>query len=98
MRVFTPVIEVATLTVFDPRQNLALRGAVAFQLLRDDHPGDILTAFEQLAKELLRCLLIAPPLYKDVKDVVVLIHYLPQVMCSAWIVRKTSSTCHVSPG
>jgi hypothetical protein len=29
MRVFTPVIEVATLTMFDPRQNLALCGAVA---------------------------------------------------------------------
>jgi hypothetical protein len=32
MRILTPVVKVATLAMFDPRQNLALRGAVALQL------------------------------------------------------------------
>jgi hypothetical protein len=83
MRVFTSVIEIATLTMFDPRQNLALRGAVTFQLIRDDHPGDILTAFEQLAEKLLRGLFVAPPLDEDVQDVVVLIHRAPEIMAFA---------------
>src|SRR5262245_46278273 len=80
MRIFTSVIEIATLTMFDPRQNLALRGAVAFQLIRDDHPGDILTTFEQLAEKLLRGLFVAPALHQNIENIVVLVHRPPQVM------------------
>src|SRR5262245_17115569 len=80
MRVLTPVIEVATLAMFDPRQNLALRGAVALQFIRNYHPGDILAAFEQLAEELFRGLFVTPTLHQDIEDVVVLIHRTPQVM------------------
>jgi hypothetical protein len=68
MRVLTPVIEVATLTVFHARQYLTLRRAVAFELIRDNHPWDILTAFEQLAEELLRGLFVAPALHQDIED------------------------------
>ena len=53
MRVLTAVIEVATLAVFDPRQDLALRRAVAFQLLDDEYPEGILPPLEQLAEEFL---------------------------------------------
>jgi hypothetical protein len=56
MRMLTPVVKGATLAMFDPRQNLALRGAVALQFIRNYHPGDILAAFEQLAEELFRVL------------------------------------------
>ena len=80
MRVFTPVIEVATLTVFHAGQSLPLRRAVAFELIRDDHPWHIDEAFEQRAKELLRCLLVASTLDENVQDVVVLIHRTPQVI------------------
>src|SRR5215510_1805636 len=38
MRILTPVVEVTTLTVFDPRPDLPLGRAVALQLIRDDHP------------------------------------------------------------
>ena len=83
MRVLTAVVEIATLAVFDPGQDLALRRAVALQLIRDDDPRYIPQALEQLAQELLRRLLIAPALDQDIEDVVVLIDGAPQVMAFA---------------
>src|SRR5215831_13226671 len=80
MRVLTAVIEVATLPMFHPGQELALRRAVALELIRDDHPWHVLQPLEQLAKALLGRLLVAPLLDEDVQDVVVLIHRAPQVM------------------
>jgi hypothetical protein len=73
MRVLTAVVERTTLPVFHPGQDLALRCPVALQLLRDDHPGHVLQALEQLAKKLLRGLAVAPTRHEDVEDVVVLI-------------------------
>ena len=83
MRILTPVVEIAALAMFDARQNLALGGAVALQFIRDNHPWDILTAFEQLAEKLLRCLLVASALYQDIEDIVVLIDGAPQIMALA---------------
>src|SRR5688572_17400998 len=80
MGVLTPVVEVTTLTVFDPRQDLPFRRAVALQLIRDDHPWHILEPFEQLAEKLLRRLLVAAALHQDVEDIVVLVDSAPQVM------------------
>src|SRR5262245_3143915 len=42
MRVLTAVVEIATLALFHPGQDLPLRRAVALQLLRDAHPWDVL--------------------------------------------------------
>ena len=83
MGVLTPVIAIAALAMFDARQHLALRGAVALQFIRDHHPGDMLTACEQRAEELLRGLFVAPALHQDIEDVVVLIHRAPQVIALA---------------
>jgi hypothetical protein len=80
MRVFTAVVEIATLAVVDPGQDIALRRAVALQLIRDDDPRYIPQALEQLAKKLLRGLLVAATLHQDVEHVIVLIHGAPQVM------------------
>jgi len=80
MRILTPVIEVAALTVFYPWQYLALGCAITFELIRNDDPRHVLQPLEQLAEKLLRRLLIAPTLHQDVKDVVLLIDRAPQVM------------------
>jgi hypothetical protein len=48
MGVLTPVVEVTTLAMFDPRQALPLRRPVALELIRDDHPWRILEPFKQL--------------------------------------------------
>src|SRR5262245_27268382 len=77
MGVLTPIIEVATLPVFYPGQHLTLRRAIAFELIRDDYPWYVLQPLEQLAKKLLRRLLIAPALDQDIQDVVVLINGPP---------------------
>jgi hypothetical protein len=83
MRVLTAVIEIATLPVLDARQQLALRCAIALEFVRDDHAWHIHQALEELAEELLCCLLVAPLLYEDIEDVIVLIHGAPQVMTLA---------------
>jgi hypothetical protein len=48
--------------MFDPRQNLPLRGTIALQFIGDDHAWNILAAFEELAEEFLGGDLIAPSL------------------------------------
>src|SRR5436190_1874825 len=58
MRILTAVVEITTLAVFHPRQDLALRRAVALQLIRDDHPWHVLQPLEQLAEKLLGRLLV----------------------------------------
>src|SRR5215470_2766925 len=80
MGVLTPVVEVTTLPVFHPRQDLPFRRAVALQLIRNEHPWHVLEPLEQLTKELLRRLLGAATLHQDVEHVIVLIHGAPQVM------------------
>jgi hypothetical protein len=68
MRVFTPIIAGATLTLFHPGQELTLRRAVALERIGDDDAGHIGEALEQLAKELLRCRLVPSTLDEDVQD------------------------------
>src|SRR5215510_2011232 len=80
MRVLTAVVQIATLAMFHPGQDLALGRAVALQLIRDEHPWHVLQAPEELAKKLLRRVLIAPALHQNVEHVIVLIHGAPQVM------------------
>src|SRR5262249_7224779 len=80
MRVFAPVIEVATLAMLHPGQDLALRRAVALELIGDNHAWHVLQHFKQLAKVLLSRVLIPPDLAQDVQDVVVLIDSAPQGM------------------
>src|SRR5215510_10877025 len=83
MRVFTAVIQVTTLPMFHPGQDVALGRAVALELIRDDDPWDIPQALEQLAKKLLHRVLIAPALDQNVEDVIVLVDRAPEVMALA---------------
>jgi hypothetical protein len=78
--IFRAVVQIAVLAMFHPRQDLALRGGIALQRIRDDHPRHVGQAFEQLAEELLRGLLVPATLDENVQHVAVLIHGTPQVM------------------
>src|SRR5262249_1885335 len=69
MGILTLVVQIATLAVFDPGQDLPFGRAVALQLIGDDHAWHVLQSLEQLARELLRCVLIAPALDQNVEDV-----------------------------
>jgi hypothetical protein len=71
------------LAALGPGQNLALRGAIAFELIGDDHPRDVSYPFEQLAEACLRGFLVPTALHQHVEHVAVLIHRIhrpPQVV------------------
>jgi hypothetical protein len=53
MGVLTPVVEIAALPMFHPRQDRALRRTVALQFIRDDPAWHIGEALEQLPKDAL---------------------------------------------
>jgi hypothetical protein len=78
--VLGPVVQIAVLPVFDARQKLPFCGPIAFQLIGDDDPWDIVTAFEELAEELLGGLLIPPTLDQNVEDMAVPIDGSPEIM------------------
>jgi insertion element IS1 protein InsB len=71
------------LSMFYTRQHFALGGAVALELIRDEHPGHVLAPFQQLPEEFLRSLLVTPRLDQDVQHMPVLIHGAPQVVALA---------------
>jgi hypothetical protein len=54
MRVFRPMVEIAMLPMFYPGEALPLRAPIALQLISDNHPWDIPTAFEELAEDRLK--------------------------------------------
>src|SRR4029450_9840272 len=80
MRVLTAVVEIAALTMFDSGQDLPLGRAIALELIGDNDAWDVLQPLEQLAKEFLGGLLIAPALDQDVEHIIVLVDSAPQVM------------------
>src|SRR4029453_593935 len=80
MRILTPVIQIAALAMFHPRQYLTLRRTVALQLVRNDDPRHVLQALQQLAEKLLRRLFVASALHQDVEDIFLLIHRAPEIM------------------
>jgi hypothetical protein len=65
VRVLGTVVEVPMLAVLHSRQDLSLCSPIALQFIRNDHPGDILTAFEKLEEKLLRGLLIPAALHQN---------------------------------
>lgn len=83
MGVFRPIVQVAVLPVFDAREDLALRRAVAFQPIGDDDPWHAPAPFEELAEEFLGRVLVPPALHENIQDVAVLIHRPPQIVTFA---------------
>jgi hypothetical protein len=80
MRVLTPVIEVAALTVLYSWQYLACGRAIAFEFIRHDDPWHVPQPLQALTEKLLRRLLMPPALHEDIEDVIVLVDSAPEVM------------------
>ena len=80
MGVFGAVVEVPVLAVLHTREDLPLRGAVAFQLVGDEHPWHVRQSLQPFAEEPLGRVLIPPTLHENVKDVSVLIDRPPEIM------------------
>jgi hypothetical protein len=79
-RVLAAVVELATLALFHPGQDVPLGRAVALQLIRNAHARDIPQALEQFAKDLLGGVLVAATRPPEVEHVISLSHGAPQVM------------------
>ncbi len=67
--VFRAIVEVAVLAMFHTREDVLLRRAVTFQLIRDDHPRDVSQPLEQFAEELLGGFLIPAALDQNIEHV-----------------------------
>jgi hypothetical protein len=80
MRVLRPVIEIPMLAMFHAREDLALGSPIALEFIRDDDPGNVLTALEELAEELLGGPFVPSPLHQNVELHAVLIHGPPQIV------------------
>ena len=78
--VFGAVVEISVLAVLHPREHLPLRGAVAFQLVGNDHPGHVLAPPQQLAEELLGRVLVPTALHQNIQPSTVLIDRPPEIV------------------
>ncbi len=66
--------------MLDARQEVTLCGGVAPQLVRDDDAWGVLQALQQLVKETLGGVRIAPALHKDIEHVTVRIYCAPEIL------------------
>ena len=80
MRVLGSIVEILPLSVGHRRHQLAVRDAVAGQLVGHQHTRHIPQALEQLAEEPFGGLGVSPRLHQHVQDVAVLVDRAPQVM------------------
>src|SRR5262245_10686820 len=83
MRILRTVVEISMLTMFDPRQDLALGGPIALQFIGDDDARHVGQPLEKLAKELLCGLLVPPALHQDIQHVPLLLNCPPQIVMFA---------------
>ncbi len=83
MGILRPIGQIAMLAMFHTGQELTLGGTVALELVRDDHPGNILAALEQLSEELPCSVLVPPTLDQDIQNMTVLIRRPPQIVACA---------------
>jgi hypothetical protein len=78
--VFRAIVYVSVLPVLHTLEHLPLRGAIAVQLVGDNHPWDVLASAEALPAERLGCRLIPSALPQEIEPVTVLLHCPPQLM------------------
>src|ERR1700678_1479752 len=83
MRVLDAVVQIPALSVLDAGQQMALRDAVASQLVGRDHPRHILQSLQPSSEETLGSVGITPILNQTVEHDVVLIHRAPEIALHA---------------
>src|ERR1700749_2482883 len=83
MRILCPVVEALVLPVLNAGYNLPLGGAIAAQLVGDQHTGRSQVLLEQLAEQALGGLLVATALHEDVENEPLLVDRAPEPMLLA---------------
>ena len=72
------IVPRAVLPMFHTGPHLALSRAVALELIRAEHPGRVLAAFQQLTEACLRALRLPPRLDADVPQMPIMIRDAPE--------------------
>src|ERR1700741_1810295 len=83
MRILCPVVEALVLPVLPAGPNLPLGGAIAAQLVGDQHTGRSQVLLEQFAEQALGGLLVATALHEDVENESLLVDRAPEPMLLA---------------
>ena len=83
MRILCPVVEARVLPVLNAGHNLPLGGAIAAQLVGDQHTGRPQVLLEQFAEQALGGLLVATVLHEDVENEPLLVDRAPEPMLLA---------------
>src|SRR6201984_178491 len=83
MRILCPVVEALVLPVLNAGHNLPLGGAIAAQLVVDQHTGRSQVLLEQFAEQALGGLLVATALHEDVENNPLLVDRAPEPMLLA---------------
>ena len=69
--------------MFDTRQDLTFRGTIGPEFIRHDDSRRVAQALQQLAKEALGCLRVAPALNQNVEHVAMLVDGSPELVLPA---------------
>src|SRR5262245_2102370 len=83
MRILGPIVQTFVLAVLYTGQQLLFGCCIAAQLIGDQHAWDVLTSFQQLAKEFLGRSFVAAALEKDIEHIPMLINRAPEVVVLA---------------
>jgi hypothetical protein len=83
MRILCPVVEAFVLPVLNAAHNLPLGGAIAAQLVSDQHTGRSQLFLEQLAEQAFGGLLVAPTLDENIENEPFLVDRAPEPMLLA---------------
>src|SRR5262245_40129343 len=80
VRILCAVVQPSVLAMFHVRQYLAFRCSITAELIGYQHTWHVLTALQQLPKELECGSFVAPALEEDIEHIAMLIDCTPQVM------------------
>ena len=83
MRILGSIVEAFVLAVLHTRQQRLFGCSIARQFIGDQYTRDILTAFQELAKELLRSCFIPSALNQNIENIAILVDRSPEIVQSA---------------
>jgi len=80
VRVLSSIIEKLVLAMLYSRQEFAFRRSITLEFISDNHAGNVLQLFKELAEKSLGGFLVAAALDQDIEHIAVLIYRSPEIM------------------
>jgi hypothetical protein len=88
MGVLSPIVEPFVLAVLDAGEQFVFGSTIAGKFICNQHAPNILTAFEELSKELLRDRFVPSALNQNIQNMPLLVDRAPQIVQSAFDFEK----------